>query len=122
MARGVSARTDIDLHLLTRRHDAERWRAIAPAAELHPVAPNRRPARLLWEQAAGARVAHAMHPDVWHAPHYTMPLRSGVATVVAMHDLTFFDHPEWHERSKVLYFRRMIAAAARRADVIITGS
>ncbi len=39
-----------------------------------------------------------------------------------MHDLTFFDHPEWHERSKVVYFRRMIRAAARRADVIVTGS
>jgi glycosyltransferase involved in cell wall biosynthesis len=51
-----------------------------------------------------------------------MPLRSPVPTVVAMHDLTFFDHPEWHERSKVVYFRRMIAASARRADVIVTGS
>jgi glycosyltransferase involved in cell wall biosynthesis len=63
-----------------------------------------------------------VRPDVWHAPHYTMPLRSAAPTVVAMHDLTFFDHPEWHERSKVVYFRRMIAAAARRADVIVTGS
>jgi glycosyltransferase involved in cell wall biosynthesis len=39
-----------------------------------------------------------------------------------MHDLTFFDHPEWHERSKVFYFRRMMTAAARRADTIVTGS
>ena len=51
-----------------------------------------------------------------------MPLRSAMPTVVAMHDLTFFDHPEWHERSKVVYFRRMMAAAARRADLVITGS
>jgi glycosyltransferase involved in cell wall biosynthesis len=51
-----------------------------------------------------------------------MPLRSRIPTVVAMHDLTFFEHPEWHERSKVIYFRRMMRAAARRADVIITGS
>ena len=51
-----------------------------------------------------------------------MPLRATVPTVVTMHDLTFFDHPEWHERTKVVYFRRMIAAAARRADVIVTGS
>jgi glycosyltransferase involved in cell wall biosynthesis len=63
-----------------------------------------------------------VRPDVWHGPHYTMPLRATVPTVVAMHDLTFFDHPEWHERSKVVYFRRMIAAAARRADVVVTGS
>ena len=122
MARGIGARPDADLHLVTRRGDTARWREYAPTAEVHPLAPNRRPTRLAWEQAAGHRVARAVRPDVWHAPHYTMPLRSSVPTVVAMHDLTFFDHPEWHERSKVIYFRRMIAAAARRADVIVTGS
>jgi len=122
VARGVAARTEIDLHLLTRRADTDRWRDLAPTATLHPDAPNGRPARLAWEQTAGPRVARRVRPDVWHAPHYTMPLRSPVPTVVAMHDLTFFDHPEWHERSKVVYFRRMIAASARRADVIITGS
>lgn len=122
MARGLSARAEVDLHLVTRRGDTTRWPEIAPGAEVHALAPNRRPARLAWEQAAGPRVARKISPDVWHAPHYTMPLRSTVATVVAMHDLTFFDHPEWHERSKVIYFRRMIEAAARRADVIVTGS
>jgi glycosyltransferase involved in cell wall biosynthesis len=33
--------------------------------------------------------------------------------------MTFFDHPEWHERTKVPYFRRMIGAAARRAAAIV---
>ncbi|MDQ1436144.1 MAG: hypothetical protein QOF59_2960 [Actinomycetota bacterium] len=122
VARGVAERSDVDLHLVARRADTARWRELAPNAELHALAPNRRPTRLAWEQAAGPRVARRIRPDVWHSPHYTMPLRSTVPIVVAMHDLTFFDHPEWHERSKVVYFRRMIAAAARRADVIITGS
>ncbi len=122
IARGISARDDIDVHLLTRRDDITRWTDLAPRAELHALAPKHRPVRLAWEQAAGPRVAQRIRPDVWHGPHYTMPLRSTVPTVVAMHDLTFFDHPEWHERSKVIYFRRMIAASARRADVIITGS
>ncbi len=122
IARGMSVRRDVDMHLLTRRGDVARWRELAPTAELHPLAPNRRPTRLAWEQAAGPRVAHRIRPEVWHGPHYTMPLRSAVPTVVAMHDLTFFDHPEWHEHAKVVYFRRMIAAAARRAAVIVTGS
>ncbi|HEV7525628.1 MAG TPA: glycosyltransferase family 1 protein, partial [Acidimicrobiia bacterium] len=122
IARGVAARTDVDLHLLTRRGDTDRWRELAPAAALHALAPKRRPARLAWEQAAGPRVARRIRADVWHGPHYTMPLHSPTPSVVAMHDLTFFDHPEWHERSKVVYFRRMIAAAAQRADIIVTGS
>jgi glycosyltransferase involved in cell wall biosynthesis len=122
IASGLATRSGTELHLVTRRRDRARWRDIAPGAELHSLAPDRRPTRLAWEQAAGHRVTRTIRPDVWHAPHYTMPLRSTVPTVVAMHDLTFFDHPEWHERSKVVYFRRMIAAAARRADVIVTGS
>jgi glycosyltransferase involved in cell wall biosynthesis len=39
--------------------------------------------------------------------------------VVTIHDLTFFDHPEWHERSKVRYFRAMIRASVRRAAVLV---
>jgi glycosyltransferase involved in cell wall biosynthesis len=122
MARGLAARADIDLVLLARRDDTDRWSEIAPDCELHALVPARRPSRLVWEQAAGPGVARRLRPDVWHAPHYTMPLRTTVPTVVTMHDLTFFDHPEWHERSKVVYFRRMMAAAARHADAIIAGS
>jgi glycosyltransferase involved in cell wall biosynthesis len=56
---------------------------------------------------------------VHHGPHYTMPERSPVPCAVTVHDLTFFDHPEWHERSKVLVFRRAIRIAARRAEALV---
>ena len=44
-------------------------------------------------------------------------------TVVTMHDLTFFDHPEWHERIE----GRLLpphdrGRGAARADVVLTGS
>jgi glycosyltransferase involved in cell wall biosynthesis len=48
-----------------------------------------------------------------------MPERARLPIVVTVHDMTFFDHPEWHERSKVLVFRRAIAVAARRAAAIV---
>ena len=48
-----------------------------------------------------------------------MPLRARVPAVVTIHDLTFFDHPEWHERAKVHVFRRMIKASARKAAACI---
>jgi glycosyltransferase involved in cell wall biosynthesis len=57
--------------------------------------------------------------DVHHAPHYTMPDRARLATVVTIHDLTFLEHPEWHERSKVRVFQRAIRAAARRATALV---
>ena len=43
-------------------------------------------------------------------------------TVVTIHDLTFFTNPEWHERSKVPFFRRAITYAAAHADVLISVS
>jgi glycosyltransferase involved in cell wall biosynthesis len=48
-----------------------------------------------------------------------MPLRATTPAVVTVHDMTFFDHPEWHERAKVLYFRQMIRASARRASALV---
>jgi glycosyltransferase involved in cell wall biosynthesis len=38
---------------------------------------------------------------------------------VTIHDCTFFDHPEWHVRSKAAFFRRAIRRAALRAAVLI---
>jgi glycosyltransferase involved in cell wall biosynthesis len=119
LASGLSERGGIELHLLTRRGDVERWNELAPGATVHGSAPERRPARLTWEQARGPALARHVRPDVWHGPHYTMPLRATAPCVVTIHDLTFFDHPEWHERSKVLFFRRMIRSAARRATLLV---
>jgi glycosyltransferase involved in cell wall biosynthesis len=119
LASGLSKHTAVDLHLLTRHDDAERWNGLAPAATVHASAPARRPVRLAWEQARGPSLAEHVRADVWHGPHYTMPLRTSVPCMVTIHDLTFFDHPEWHERSKVVYFRRMIRAAAHRAATLV---
>jgi len=119
LARGLATRGDPDLHLLARRDDGPRWHGVAPGATIHAVAPKSRPARLAWEQAAAPRLAARLGIDVWHGPHYTMPLRLAIPAVVTIHDMTFFDHPEWHERSKVLFFKRMIAASAGRARLLI---
>jgi glycosyltransferase involved in cell wall biosynthesis len=89
---------------------------------VHPVAPGPRPARLAWEQLGAPRLAHRVRPDVWHGIHYTMPLRADVPCVVTVHDLTFFDHPEWHERAKVVFFRRMLRESTRRAAALVAVS
>ncbi len=109
----------VGLSLLTRRHDASRWHPLVSRGRVAAVAPERRPARLAWEQLGLPRRLAAQRPHVHHGPHYTAPARRVVPTVVTIHDCTFFDHPEWHERSKVLLFRRAIAHAARHADALI---
>ncbi len=119
LASGLARRREVELHLAVRVDDTDRWATLAPGATLHPAAPNDRLGRIVWEQTSAPKLARRVDADVWHGPHYTMPLRAPIPTVVTVHDLTFFDHPEWHERTKVPYFRRMIKASARRATEIV---
>jgi len=118
LARRVPARVE-SLTLVTRREDDERWRAYSPTTDVEPLVPSRRAARLAYEAWLLGRSQSARAVDVWHSPHYTMPRLRATPTVVTIHDLTFFTNPEWHERSKVLFFRRAITYAAARAQVLI---
>jgi len=122
LARALDAGGRVELHLLARDGDDGRWRTVAPGAWVHADAPVSRPARLAWEQARGAAVARRIRPDVWHGPHYTLPARLPVPGVVTVHDTTFFAHPEWHERAKVVYFRWATRAALRTARHVVAVS
>jgi len=119
LARALARCDGVDLVLASRTDDSERWRVIAPTADLHAVAARTRPARLVWEQTLGPRLADKLSVDLWHGPHYTMPVRVRVPAVVTVHDLTFFDHPEWHERTKVAFFRRAITESGKRAAALV---
>ena len=119
LARRVPA-TGVETTLVTRRDDTLRWHDWSPTTHIASIVPNARPSRLLYEAWWAGRSPTARSVDVWHSPHYTMPHRSSTPTVVTIHDLTFFTNPEWHERSKVPFFRRAIAYAATHADVLVT--
>lgn len=119
LARRVPA-TGVETTLVTRRDDTLRWHDWSPSTRIASIVPNARPSRLLYEAWVAGRSATARSVDVWHSPHYTMPHRSSTPTVVTIHDLTFFTNPEWHERSKVPFFRRAISYAATHADVLVT--
>jgi len=125
LATALAARPDVRLTMWCRRDDASRWRQQgASAASLEPAdvrarVPVSRPMRLVWEQVRFPGLLASEPIDVHHSPHYTMPERARVPRVVTIHDLTFIDHPEWHEKSKVVVFRRAIRVAARRAEAIV---
>jgi glycosyltransferase involved in cell wall biosynthesis len=122
LAGALASRTDVDLTLFGRRDDILRWPVVAPDARLVSAAPSSRPLRLAWEQVRLPRLLARSGVAVHHGPHYTMPERSSVPTVVTVHDLSFFEAPEWHERSKVLVFKRAIARAARAAAAVVCPS
>ena len=119
LAAALVRRDDVEVTFVARSGDGERWRAMAPAAAVVTAAPDRRPLRLAWEQVGLPRLLGRLKVALHHAPHYTMPEAAALPRVVTIHDMTFFDHPEWHERSKVPLFRRAIRVAARHAEALV---
>jgi glycosyltransferase involved in cell wall biosynthesis len=122
LARHLADRPDVDLVLCSRTSDRNRWAPMVEPGALFASAPDARPLRLVWEQLKLASLLTSSRAVVHHGPHYTMPRRSPIPSVVTVHDLSFFDSPQWHERSKVLLFRRAIDRAAREAAVVICPS
>ena len=113
--------TDREVTLVSRRGDEERWRAWSSAPVVGLV-PTGRAARLWFEAWRLGTSEPARASDVWHGPHYTMPHRGSTPSVVTIHDLTFFTHPQWHERAKVAYFQRAIRYSARHAAALVAVS
>ncbi len=124
LARALATTGAVDLSVVCRRGDAARWRPHpgSSAVTVVEAGPPARPVRLVWEQVGLPRLLAGLGVDVHHAPHYTMPHLSRVPTVVTVHDLSFFSHPEWHQPTKARFFRAAIRAAAARADAVVAVS
>lgn len=73
-----------------------------------------------WEQVRLPAVAAKDHLDVLFAPAYTAPLLRTVATVVAIHDLSFAAHPEWFGVREGIRRRWLSRQSAERARAVIT--
>ncbi|MGH7806072.1 MAG: glycosyltransferase family 4 protein [Candidatus Binatia bacterium] len=108
---------------------------LAPDVELvafgDPADRERLPARVEWvETRAGkysiaehvivARAAHAAGVDLFHSPHYVLPLFLRTPAVVTVHDLIHLLLPR--SPLHAIYARAMIGAACRRAARVIVVS
>lgn len=122
LAKGLAKQVDMHTVLFARSDDAFRWEALGDNIAVDAVAPRARPARLLWEQVRLPSLLKRAGVNVHHAPHYTMPEHAKAPVVVTIHDMTLFDNPQWHERTKVLLFQRAITVAVKRASRLIAVS
>ncbi len=109
----------VEIHLVARRGDAQRWEAMSDALQVHAVVPRSRPLRLCFEQLLLPRLLKQWGVDLHHGPHYTLPERATLPLVATIHDLTFFTRPKDHEAIKVRLFQRAIRRAVQRAAVLI---
>ncbi|MGH3976712.1 MAG: glycosyltransferase family 4 protein, partial [Pseudonocardiaceae bacterium] len=110
--------------VLCQRRDAELYAQLAPHADILPAAEQvaTRTGRLTWEQTTLPWLAGRVRADVVHCPHYTMPLANPVATVVTLHDATFFTDPQLHSPVKARFFRAWTRTSLRRAASCIVPS
>jgi glycosyltransferase involved in cell wall biosynthesis len=74
------------------------------------------------ELVAVRRAISAAKPDLFHAPHYVVPLFPPHATVVTIHDLMHLTRPEHATPAKRAYVRWMIGRALRLSARVIAGS
>lgn len=81
-----------------------------------------RTARLTWEQTTLPRLVRRLGAHVVHSPHYTMPLASRAASVVTLHDATFFTDAVLHSSVKARFFRAWTVTALRRASLCVVPS
>ncbi|HEX6345127.1 glycosyltransferase family 1 protein [Umezawaea sp.] len=112
------------LSVVCQPRDADLYTRMAPTSRVLVAAESvaTRTARLTWEQTTLPRIVTRLGADVLHSPHYTMPLANRAATVVTLHDATFFTDPVLHSSVKARFFRGWTRASLRRAALCVVPS
>jgi glycosyltransferase involved in cell wall biosynthesis len=112
------------LAVVCQPRDAELYGELAPHARVVTACEQvaTRTARLTWEQATLPVLARRLGVHVVHSPHYTLPLVNSVASVVTLHDATFFTDSMLHSSVKARFFRAWTRASLRRATLCVVPS
>lgn len=75
-----------------------------------------------WEQWDLQRALARRRPDVVFAPGYSTALAAPAPVVLAVHDVSFFAHPEWYTWREGTRRRLITAWSARRARLVLAPS
>jgi glycosyltransferase involved in cell wall biosynthesis len=104
--------------------DAELYGELAPGARVVPAMESiaTRTSRLTWEQTTLPRLVRRLGVDVLHSPHYTTALANPAASVVTLHDATFFTDAALHHSIKARFFRIWTRTALARASLCVVPS
>jgi glycosyltransferase involved in cell wall biosynthesis len=112
------------LSVVCQPRDVELYGRLAPNSRIVPTAESNatRTARLTWEQTTLPRLVRRLGVDVLHSPHYTTALANPAASVVTLHDATFFTDAALHHSIKARFFRAWTRAALARASLCVVPS
>lgn len=113
---------DVELHIITRKDDAARFSKFAPSAKIYAIAPNNIVGRMAFQSYKLGRFVDSLNVDLFHGPHYQLPIKMKTKSVVTIHDATLLTHREVHDKKKALYFSKMIPFAIKHSNAVITVS
>lgn len=113
---------DVELHIITRKDDDKRFSEFSPSAKIHSVAPNNIVGRMTYQSYKLGRFVDSLKVDLFHGPHYQLPLKMQTKSIVTIHDATLLTHPEVHSKKKALYFSKMIPFAVKNSKAVIAVS
>ena len=99
----------------------------SPSCILHPVSTpfdsiSENLAKLWFEQVSFPRACRRQGVELAHVPYFASPLFPTTPTVVTVHDLIPMLLPAYRGSILVRLYTRLVAAAARRADMVLTDS
>src|SRR5918911_1362477 len=78
--------------------------------------------KVLWEQLALPLATARRGVDLLYAPYFSLPLVAGGRTVVTVHDLIPLLLPEYAPSVGLKAYFRLVSAATRHADAVVTDS
>ncbi|CAG0935231.1 mannosyl-N-acetyl-alpha-D-glucosaminyl-diphospho-ditrans,octacis-undecaprenol 3-alpha-mannosyltransferase / alpha-1,3-rhamnosyltransferase [Thermoflexales bacterium] len=117
---GLAAQSQVDLVVYAPDTDsAARWQATAPAWTVRVVCARSPGVR---EQIIMPRLIAQDRIELFHAPHYVIPLLTTCRLAITLHDLVYLKFPASINGVMRLYYRFMIQQALQRAELILCDS
>ena len=78
--------------------------------------------RVLWERYSLAKAVNDVHPDIFHNPDYTVPMRITAPCVVTVHDLSFKYFPSGVSLKARMLYNTLTPKSVMKSRIVIADS
>ncbi len=75
-----------------------------------------------WQNGPFRRKLKQIQPDILIAPNYTLPVMTRCKSILVVHDVSFFSHPEWYSTKESLKRKFLVQRSVRNADYVVVVS
>ena len=118
----LDACQEIDLKIITRKNDKNRFKEFAPRSEILNISPDGKIGRIFFQTFQLGPIIDELGVDIFHGPHYQIPKNMKTKSVVTIHDMTLLTHKDVHTTVKAKFFGRVIPASIKRSSSVLTVS